>query len=289
MNNLLLHSRTRQTLTAFMSRPAHALLLVGPAGSGKRALAIALAENLLSLQNGKLSEYPYTLIVEPAEGRSIGIEAVRALQQFLALKVPSKVPSNQSVNRVIIIVDAHTMTIEAQNAVLKILEEPPKDTVLLLTVSHLQAVLPTIRSRAQNIQISPLDKTTLDAYFEAQGFTQSAINQSYAISGGLPGLMQAMLAHEDHPLLLATQKAREILAQTQYERLLAVDELSRQKQLALDVTFILQQMAHIRLQTAQGRVSEKWQCILEAAYNAAESLQGSAQPKLVLTKLLLTL
>jgi len=87
--------------------------------------------------------------------------------------------------------------------------------------------------------------------------------------------------------MLATERARQLLSQTTYQRLLMVDELSKQRQLALDVTTILQQMAHVSLQNAKGEAANKWQAILKASYEAAEALSGSAQPKLILTKLML--
>jgi hypothetical protein len=96
------------------------------------------------------------------------------------------------------------------------------------------------------------------------------------------------LSDDDHPLKLATEKARQLLSQTIYERLLTVDELSKQKALALNVTFILQQMANISLQTASDEAAVKWQAVLTASYEAAEALNASAQPKLAVAKLMLS-
>jgi hypothetical protein len=101
--------------------------------------------------------------------------------------------------------------------------------------------------------------------------------------------MHALLEQTDHPLLLATERARQLLSQSTYERLLTVDELAKQPTLALDITFILRQMAHVRLQTATGAAAAKWQAVLAAAYQAAEALAASAQPKLALTNLMLCL
>jgi hypothetical protein len=68
-----------------------------------------------------------------------------------------------------------------------------------------------------------------------------------------------------------------------------VDELAKQKQLAQDTTFILQQMARLSLQSATGQGAKKWQRILKASYEAAEQLNQSAQPKLCLTNLMLNM
>lgn len=285
MKDLLLHPLTKQQVNVFLDAPSHALMLAGPGGSGKRTLAIRLAETVLQLPEGGFAGHPYALLIAPKDGKAIGIEAVRQLEQFLALKVPGKTAHD----RVIIIEDAHLLTIEAQNALLKMLEEPPRGTVLILTVGYQQSVLPTIRSRVQSIPVGRLERNSLEAHFGKRDFDEQAVKKAYSISGGLPGLMHTLLYEEDHPLMAATELARQLLSQSTYERLAAVDELAKQRSLAIDVTAILQQMAHVSLQTATGPAARKWHSVLSASYEAGEALSNSAQPKLALTKLMLSL
>lgn len=81
---------------------------------------------------------------------SIGIEDIKELQKTLYLK-PIK-----SINKACIIRDAHYLTTEAQNSMLKILEEPPAHTVILLTVDNKGSLLPTLLSRCQIIEIKSI-------------------------------------------------------------------------------------------------------------------------------------
>lgn len=285
MSDLIIHPSTMQQIEAFASNPSHAVLIVGPTGSGKLEIATRLAEQILQIQEGSFIDHPYTTLVTSSEGKAIGIDAVRNLEHFLTLKVPN----DQASNRVVIVDRAQLMSTEAQNAVLKTLEEPPRGTVLILTTSSLQSLLPTIRSRAQSIHVKNIDiDRAIDAYSE-HGFDPETIRQNHLISGGLASLMSALMHNQDHELLVATQKARSLLSQSYYERLLMVDELSKNTALAKDLIYIMQQMAHVSLVKADKESSKKWSKILKANYEADEALNRNAQTKLVLTKLMLAL
>jgi hypothetical protein len=285
MDRLILHPRVKQQVEVYLRNSSHALLLIGPSGIGKALLARSMAETLLGLPPDGLAAYPYVKIVTPAAKKTIGIELIREIEHFLSLKVPA----SQALNRFILIEDSHTMTAEAQNALLKTIEEPPSDTFVIMTASNPQALLPTILSRVQRITLAKPARTSLEAHFIQKGHAEPAVQQSYRMSGGLPAIMDALLSQTDHPLLAATETARKLLNQTSYERLLSVDELSRQRELIQDILFIMQQMADLRLQTATGPALTRWKKVLTATYHASEALHSSAQPKLALTNLMLEL
>jgi replication-associated recombination protein RarA len=283
MTELVNHPLTERQLSAFAEAPPHAIILVGPTGSGKTTLAERLAEQALGLGEEGLENYPYLLRL--STHGSIGIEAVRELEHFLSLRVPRQ----NNPNRAVLIESAETLTLEAQNALLKTLEEPPDGTMIILTATHERALLPTIVSRAQLLPVRRPEKQAATAFFAAQKHDDKTIEQAYMMSGGLPGLMNALLAEAEHPLVSAAQRVRQLLQQTSYERLLQVDELAKDKVATQNLLFILQQMAHVSLQSAQGQAAKRWQGIAEACYHTSESFQQNGQPKLVLTKLMLGL
>ncbi len=284
MNNLVLHVVTRKQLNDFIGAPSHAVMIVGPSGSGKSTLAEQLVETVLSLPVGSFGNYPYKMLITSEGGQAIGIEAIRQLEHFLSLKVPSSAAYDRSV----LIENAHNLTVEAQNALLKTLEEPPAGTLIILNASHGRALLPTIRSRTQIITIKRPGQSNTAEYFKAQGYSEQQIVQAYAISGGLPGLMSALLDQADHPLLEATEQARKLLSTASHDRLLLVDELSKNRPLVSDTLFILQQMARVSLRSATGQAAKKWQAVLVSSFKAAEALERNGQAKLVLTSLCLS-
>ena len=115
-----------------------------------------------------------------------------------------------------------------------------------MTSSQEQALLPTIRSRSPRLMVHRPSISQQSSHFGKE-YDDAAVKQALLVSGGLPGLAAAILGESEHPLLAATEKARELLRQTTFERLAMVDVLAKDRMLCLDVLFILQQMAHICL------------------------------------------
>lgn len=292
MPNLVLHTTTKVELDEFIRRPSHAAIIVGAEGMGKMAISQDIAQRLLHIKDTEaLERYPYFRIVAPT-GQSISIEAIRELLGITKLKIADQ---KAGIKRIVVIDEAHAMTTEAQNALLKLLEEPPEGTLFLLNVSFIQGLLPTIRSRAQQLHIKQPNRADLEQYFTTRGNTPQQVHSSYLMSGGLPGLMHALLSDsEHHPLLKAVEQARGILRATTFERLALVDALSKQKAECIRLLFVLQQMAHAAItQTAEKSGSAQsvaqWHKVLAAAYDAQNALQENAQAKLVLTNLMLNL
>lgn len=296
LDTLALHPHTKEQLARFVSRPSHALLLLGPDGAGKHALTFLAMRQLLQLPaESDLANYPYLKYLEPEKDKTaISIEAVRELQHFAALKLPG----NRTL-RFIVIPQAHGLTTEAQNALLKLLEEPPQGTHFILAANNQQALLPTIRSRVQQLTVHRPPAADLIHHFTHAGYDAKTIQQAYFMSGGLPGLMHALLHDEEHPLKSAARTARQLLQSTPFERLCKVDELSKKRPEALQVLTVLRHMAQAAIeQTAkQAKTTDEatakrlkqWHKVLQASYDAEKAYSVSAQAKLTLTNLMLSL
>jgi DNA polymerase-3 subunit delta' len=298
MDELALHPQTRLQLQRYKTHPTHALLLRGAEGMGKRYIALTLMHNMLRLQSdadieAAVLHYPYFKEVVPEKDKtSIGIEAIRELQHFTSLKLPGAIDTL----RIIFIPEAQTITGEAQNALLKLLEEPPQNTHFILTASSEQLLLPTIRSRLQSLAVHRPPRESLDNLFTSQGHEAKAIQQAYFMSGGLPGLMSALLNNNDHPLKTAATTARTLLQAGQFERLCIVDELAKKRSETLQVLLVLRHMSQAAIEQAANTGSEagtkrirQWHKVLQASYDAEKAYSVSAQSKLVLDNLMLNL
>lgn len=155
--------RLRRALEA--GRLAHALLFAGPEGVGKARTARWLVASAFchaaEAPCGKCPEcravargtHPDLRWLEPpADGRDIGIDAVRELRRFVSLAPGS------SGRRAAVIDDADRLTVAAQNALLKTLEEPPSRSLLVLVTARPESLLATIRSRCQRVGFAPLPR-----------------------------------------------------------------------------------------------------------------------------------
>ena len=174
---IVLHRSAASQLSAFLHNPSHAVFLAGPHGCGKSHIAVSLAAQLLDVPEPEA--HAYYRAVQPDGKGTITIEQIRTLIGFFQLKVPG----SMRIKRVAAILDADSMGTEAQNALLKILEEPPEDSVLILTSSRPQSLLPTIRSRVQLLQLVSPTADTLTEHFAQQGFEASAIASALVRSG----------------------------------------------------------------------------------------------------------
>jgi DNA polymerase-3 subunit delta' len=122
--------------------------------------------------------HPDILHLRPS-GDMIRIAVIRDLIQRLAMK-----PYEQG-KRVVIIAAAHTMNPEASNALLKLLEEPPANTLLILTARQTADLLPTIASRCQQIRFAPLGRDVLIELLTGKGgLAPEEAEAATALSGG---------------------------------------------------------------------------------------------------------
>lgn len=290
MKDLILHDAVRKQLDDFITKPSHAVMLIGPDGSGKRTLSIRLAEALLKLEEAdSVLKHPYFLIIEPQNG-TISIESVRQLHEHLRLKTVG----SANLRRIIVVESAHAMTTEAQNAFLKILEEPPEDTVIILTVSGQKNVLPTIYSRAQHILIKPSSRDKLVGLLVNKGYDEKEVVKAIYLSNGRIGLLKALLEQDsEHPLAAAIKHAKEILISPTYMRLIEIESLAKDKQKIHIFLEALQRISRAALQqsSSSGREKDikKWHSILKSVFNTQKLLDKNANTKLLLTDLMFNL
>jgi len=142
---------------AHQGRLPHAALLLGAPGSGKRSTAVWMAKHRLGIHDpGPLPQYPIVVpdhadlrwIRPPEDKHTVGVDQVRTLIDDLSLT------SYEGKGKVAVIDSAHAMTSNAANSLLKTLEEPPGDALIILVADRVGRLPATVFSRCQRINFT---------------------------------------------------------------------------------------------------------------------------------------
>ncbi len=232
-----------QLKNAFINkRTSHAYCFSGPQGVGKKKTALNFAKLLMCahVQNTEPCDicsscvkvnalnHPDVLVVAP-EGQFIKIDSIREACRRLNLK------GFESSKKILIISKAQSLNEESSNALLKTLEEPSADTVIILLTDALKSILPTIRSRCQRIVFQALPEGVLKKMLEAQ-FKLSDEEALYLVRISMGRLGVALKYHEAR-LFERKNKMLEDVLRPDYplDKLLAIGSLERsEKNLKID-------------------------------------------------------
>jgi DNA polymerase-3 subunit delta' len=202
--------------------PPHALLVVGPRGVGKTTLALDLAAGLLcgaedpaarpcracqACHKVAAGNHPDLHLVEPeGAGEQIRISQVQRLISDLALT------AMEGRFRVAVVTAAHRLNFDAQNALLKTLEEPGPATCLVLCADDPSTLLPTVISRAVRLRMAPLSVEALSRLLATEGWAEPSQARGLALaSGGRPGTART-LSGRPEALLARARISRALLA-----------------------------------------------------------------------------
>lgn len=164
---------------------SHAHLIIGPNGIGKSILARIFALKILN--KDKDIDYVDIINYRPSKA-SMGVDEVREI-----IEEVSKRPYEGD-KKVIIIHEGSKLTVQAQNALLKTIEEPPQGVYIILLAESLETLLDTIKSRCQVYKLTPLNNRQMEMYINTLGrYSEEEIRASLAYGEGIPGKAERLL------------------------------------------------------------------------------------------------
>jgi DNA polymerase-3 subunit delta' len=180
------------------SRLAHAYLFVGPEGCGRGTLALALFQALNcekkdgeepcgecgSCRRAMAGQHEDLLVLAPPQGQAsaqIKVEEVREVIRTLSFA-----PYGGG-TRLVLIREAEHLNPTSANVLLKTLEEPPQDNLIVLTVKDAKGILPTLVSRCRRVNLMPLEPGLIANELERRGQDSDAAALKAAMSGGSLG------------------------------------------------------------------------------------------------------
>lgn len=299
---------------------SHAYLFEGRQGVGKLDMAREFAKAVncrtggpeacdvcVSCRKADHGSHPDIFLVEP-EGRSIKNDQIKAFQGEVHLK------PYESRRKVFIIDRADTMTPQAQNSLLKVLEEPPEASLILLVTANREGLLPTVRSRCQRLHFNRIGREGLmEALREQKGPDAPRIAQAAAMADGSLSLARELAADQGFLTLreqcfdlaadLIDKKTGAVLKRTEQLAKLERSEVLKALELLLawfrDLSIFKEtknghlirnhdKMERIRVLSAKARsraLYEAWERIGEAVGH----MNGTANQQMVLDHLILNL
>jgi hypothetical protein len=218
-------------------------------------------------------------IVSP-DNKQISIEQVRDIQSF------AKVKQASGIQRVIVIEQADTMAEPAQNALLKLLEEPSPGVVIVLLADHETSLRPTIRSRCQVIRVLPLTKEQLKN--DHPEIPPPELEKLYHLSGGYKQAFDDLKSSTEDTLATA----KKYLMSDKFERVAASEQYGKDRDAAKDLVMnllILCRGALSQTVKQNNPTYTLWLKRSEACLAAHDQLIANANIKLVLDNLALSL
>lgn len=281
MNKLAINPETQRQIEQYQANPAQVLAISGQDGSGQSFIAQTVAAGLLGIDIEAVSRSPYVISIGlPKDKKEIPIEAIRELIARLRVKAIGR--------RVVIIDPADAATREAQNSLLKTLEQTPGETYFILAISR--PMLPTVMSRAQLIIAKPITLAQAKTHYD---LSNDKVTSAWNLSEGAAGLLHELLTTGNGTSSSSVEAAKAFIAASPYERAVKIDDLCKDRQDCLDflesLAKVVKALHHAQIKKDNPTKLRQFVAARRAVDDAMKTVSSNGSAKLALLNLVVNL
>lgn len=276
--NILISGKTKKEIDLYITKPSPVLLLTGPEGTGKQIVTDSIIDNIFQISTP--GEKALSLIDMNRNDSPVTIEEIRDLKNKLKY-----VESGTNVTRVIVIRNIDKINDQAQNSLLKLLEDTPKNTLFIINASLLNKVINTIQSRSMIIRIV---NPTINEY---QNFYNTDKLASYFImSDGRSRFIDELVKDSSGDFLETVNIAKKYVSSDSFGKLIISDEITKKHDINLFIFGLIQIYRSLIKNTSDKARIEKFNDNLKSLADSQEFLLVSnPNIKLLMTRLAINL
>lgn len=271
----LVNPKTELLIEGFITNPSSTLMLVGNTQSGVEDIIKNVCSRLLLKENKQ-----NIIEVYPEEDKGISVEQIRDLK----LKLSTKANKSTSVSRIAVVYALDEASKEAQNAILKLIEEPVDSSVLILQVNDISKILETVRSRSQPIPILTITRAQALDEAKSAGIEPSRAITAYMRSGGQSMLFRSILNSNSGEIDESINGAKTFLVSDTFKRIADIKLYDSQSKLS-GLLSSLELICSGALHESKTTSVIRWTKILKEVRECRELLSKNALPKLVYLRL----
>ena len=260
----------------------HAIIIEGAPGTGKKTLARLISgycvcssakapcSRCASCMKAEKGIHPDISVYDGSISGSLNIESIRGIRSSAYIK------PNEAPKKVFLLFHCEKMLSAAQNALLKVLEEPPENVVFILTIDSASSLLSTVRSRSRILSLYPVGTDQAIAVLKER-FPEKEepdiIKAANSCEGIIGQAIQVLNGRSEETRLLAEDIFKAIHLSTEYTLLINTSKITQSRSFAVDV---LDDLSNIAAECVRASVGVK-----EVSVLASETARKVSRKKLI--------